>query len=141
MMAPRAYAKSTADFLADGYLVHLLSYSLETLRKEPCLLKSQEAALEQELQDTTKQNHQGFIEAASCFHEVSKQVQQVSQELQGLADALQSLHEHASSLAASSVDYKVRMQAFNCPDASYFSVHKNPPSECALVPLPQPHPC
>lgn len=114
-MTPTASTKSTADFLADGYLVHLLSYSLETLRKEPGLLQSQEAALEQELQDTTKQNHQGFIEAASCFHKVSKKVQQVSQQLKGLADALQALHEHADSFAATAKGYQVRVYALSHP--------------------------
>lgn len=103
----RAPKKSTTDFLADGYLANLLSYSLDTLSREPSTLKSQEDALQQELQDTATKNFQGFIEAASCFHQISGQVQRVKQQLKGLAEALQSLKTQTAEFTSISQLYQV----------------------------------
>ena len=99
---------AATDFLADGYLAHLLSYSLDTLSKEPSTLKSQEDALRAELADTAKANYQGFIEAASCFHDFSAQVSQVQEQLQHLAGSLQELQSQSVAYVATARSYQVR---------------------------------
>lgn len=93
---------------ADGYLASLLSYSLETLDREPSVLDSQEEALQQELQDTATRNYQGFIEAASCFHQIRGQVQDVKAQLKGLGESLQGLHSQTTEFAATAQEYQVR---------------------------------
>jgi Dor1-like family len=103
---PRGH-KSTADFLTDGYLANLLSYSLEALNREPGTLKSQEEALEQELQDTATKDYQGFIDAASCFHQIRGQVQDVKEQLEELAEALHSLQTQTSDFTGTAQKYQV----------------------------------
>lgn len=121
MMQPETPAAATTpgrsagtDFLADGYLAHLLSYSLDTLSKEPGTLKSQDEALRQELADTAKTNYQGFIEAASCFHDFSAQVSQVQEQLQHLAGSLQELQSQSAAYASTARTYQARPPPHPC---------------------------
>lgn len=101
-------AKWTTGVLADGYLVSLLSYSLETLSHEPSNLRSHENALQHELREAAVKHYSGFIEAASCFHGISGQAQQVKAELKPLAESLAGLHSRTSEFKTLAQSYQVR---------------------------------
>lgn len=107
-------AKSSGDFLADSYLASLLTYSLDTLSKEPAALKSQEEALQQELLETATKHYKGFIEAADSFHGVTAQVLQAKQQLEDLKDSLQGLQSQASAFSAAATDHQVTMSSTTC---------------------------
>lgn len=103
---PAAAKKSAADLLTDEYLARLLSYSVDAIRKEPAALKSQSEALQQEVLDTALTHYQGFIEAASCFKEISSHVKKLKEELGSLTGCLDSLQDEASSFRATAQQYK-----------------------------------
>jgi hypothetical protein len=100
-------AKSSTDFLADAYLASLLSLSVEALAREPDSLRLQEEALKQEVLDTAVTHYDGFIEAASCFREISGEVKNSKQQLEGFSLKLESLQEHTAVFKTVSRDYKV----------------------------------
>jgi len=100
--------KSATDLLTDEYLARLLSYSVDAIRKEPAALQSQSEALQQEVLDTALTHYQGFIEAASCFKEISSHVKKLKDELGGLSDCLDSLQDEASGFRATAQRYKAR---------------------------------
>jgi Dor1-like family len=110
-LQPGTARKSATDFLADEYLARLLSYSVDTLSKEPAALQSQKDALKQEILDTALTHYQGFIEAASCFQEISVRVQQLKNELTGLSDCVDNLQEQASSFGTIAQAYEVNFAA------------------------------
>lgn len=115
---PAAPKKSAADLLTDEYLARLLSYSVDAIRKEPAALASQDEALKQEVLDTALTHYQGFIEAASCFKQISSHVKKLKDELGGLSDCLDSLQDEASSFRATAQKYKARPQQ-SLPMAGY----------------------
>lgn len=100
--------KSATDFLADEYLARLLSFSVEAIRKEPENLQSQKAALKQEVLETALTHYQGFIEAASCFQEISAHVKKLKIELTSLSECLDNLQEQANGFGVTAEAYKVR---------------------------------
>ena len=103
--------KSATDFLADEYLARLLSFSVEAIRKEPENLESQKAALKQEVLETALTHYQGFIEAASCFQEISAHVKKLKTELTNLSECLDDLQEQANGFGATAEAYKVRARS------------------------------
>jgi hypothetical protein len=105
--------KSATDFLADEYLARLLSFSVEAIRKEPENLQSQKAALKQEVLETALTHYQGFIEAASCFQEISTHVKKLRTELTNLSDCLDSLQEQANTFTGTAEAYKVQNRALS----------------------------
>lgn len=108
--------KSATDFLADEYLARLLSFSVEAIRKEPENLQNQKAALQQEVLETALTHYQGFIEAASCFQEISAHVKKLKNELTNLSECLDSLQEQANSFGATAESYKVRKTSLQSID-------------------------
>lgn len=108
--------KTGSDMLTDTYLASLLSYSVETLSQEPENLKSQEEALRQEAAETAHRHYQGFIEAASCFHDMRGQVYDVKEQLQQLAEGVGGLQCEAAELAAAAQTHQVRDRTHAAPN-------------------------
>lgn len=121
---PAAAKKSAADLLTDDYLARLLSYSVDAIRKEPAALKSQSEALKQEIHDTALTHYQGFIEAASCFKQISAHVKKLKEELGSLTVCLDSLQDEASSFRTTAQRYKASPHS-PCPETQIKKRHSS----------------
>lgn len=96
------------------FAASLLSYSVDTLSQEPENLKNQEEALRQEATDTAQRHYQGFIEAASCFHDMRSEVYEVKDQMQKLADGISGLQDQAAKFAAMAQTHQVRIALWRC---------------------------
>lgn len=97
-----------AEMLADPYLSQLLSYSLDTFKKEPQGLKSQQSLLREELEETAVLHHKGFINAATCLQEISGKVDAVHQQLHALATDMRDLRGQGESFIVQAKRSQVR---------------------------------
>lgn len=104
--------------LADPYLSQLLSYSLDTFKKEPQALQAQQSLLREELEETAVLHHKGFINAAKCFQEISGKVDDVHQQLHALATDMQDLRSQGESFITQAKSTQVCMSC--CYPASSF---------------------
>lgn len=102
-------APASADMLADPYLSQLLSYSLDTFKKEPQALQAQQSLLREELEETAVLHHKGFINAAKCFQEISGKVDDVHQQLHALATDMQDLRSQGESFITQAKSTQVCM--------------------------------
>ena len=106
--ASLARGDAADQFLSDGYLVDLVSYSLADLDREANSLKDQSEAIQQETQNTATKSYAGFIQAASCFLQVSGKVQDARDQLHALKESLYNLQSQASVLATAAQHHQVR---------------------------------
>lgn len=107
----RPAAGDPSELTSDPYISHLLSYTLDTLSKEPSALKNRQDALKLELEDTAIEHYQGFINAATCFHEINSQVQAVHKQLHALADEMKALHACGDAYVKHSKDCQRKRDA------------------------------
>eukprot|EP00198_Chlamydomonas_reinhardtii_P001213 XP_001690548.1 component of oligomeric golgi complex 8 [Chlamydomonas reinhardtii] len=77
----------------------LLSYSLDRLRKEPEVLKSEKEQLERGLQTTAVSQYGAFLDAAGCLTSISNELAAVCEHLDSLLQATPELASACESFA------------------------------------------
>ncbi|KAG2448828.1 hypothetical protein HYH02_006179 [Chlamydomonas schloesseri] len=81
------------------YMSELLSYSLDRLRKEPEVLKSEKEQLERSLQTTAVSQYSAFLDAAGCLTSISNELSAVCEHLDSLLQATPELATACESFA------------------------------------------
>lgn len=98
-----------AEMLADPYLSQLLTYSLDTFKKEPQSLSAQQDLLREELEETAVLHHKGFINAATCLQEISGKVDAVHKQLHAVANDMRDLRGQGESFIVQAKQSQVRL--------------------------------
>ncbi|KAG2432900.1 hypothetical protein HXX76_008631 [Chlamydomonas incerta] len=81
------------------YMSELLSYSLDRLRKEPEVLKSEKEQLERSLQTTAVSQYSAFLDAAGCLTSISNELSAVCEHLDSLLQATPELASACESFS------------------------------------------